>query len=846
MTISRTMAKKTLVAWTCTAILLFSFFGVTSSTSAAASLQATTTRYVAANGTDAGTCTSPAAPCRTIQYAVNQSVTGDRILVAQGTYTYNAGVDPCTFLLTRAVVCLLDKRLTILGGFSTSNWSTANPAANLTVIDGQNSVRGVAIVGFNTSTTFLNMEGFTIRNGRAQGPLYAGVSGGRGGGMWAVTSSVTLRDMIFRNNQAIGDNTSGAGGSADGGGLSIDSSPAGTSSLLQRVTFDGNQSLGGVGPQRGGVAFGALFVFASSVTVEDSTFTNNIARAGNSTGSGTSAGLNADALGGAIALEQGSATLSRIVASNNQVVGGNSSTTGGGAFGGAIFVEDVAAFTLNDSTISNNTTQAGNAATGGYGAGGGVLIFNSPATIDRVQLIANSVVGGSTTGGGGAGPAGGGGLLLWRSRTNVNPAVSVTNAIIADNSVALGSGAVPGGGGGGVQVQGLTATLTHTTIARNRLGPNLISGQGLLVLAAPGVSGSTANVNHSIIANHTEGGANAVAVLVQQGNTVNFNRGLFAGNNRNSNAGDGTAGTFNGLASMISAGSVQFVSPGSPNFNYHLQANSPARDQATGSSVGVDIDGQGRPENGISDLGADEYWSNVVVLARDTTGVFRPSNGIIFLKNSHSSGFADVGLNYGIPGDYPVVGDWNGDGTATIGVYRNGTFYLRNSNTIGFADIVFPFGAPGDQPIAGDWNGDGVDTIGVYRPSNGQFFLRNSNNTGNADISFFLGNVGDVGIAGDWNGDGKDTTGVFRPVNGIIFLKNTNTTGFADIGLNYGIPGDRPITGDWNNDGVDTIGVYRNGRFFLRNSNTIGFADIVFDLGNPGDMPIAGDWDGAP
>jgi hypothetical protein len=228
----------------------------------------------------------------------------------------------------------------------------------------------------------------------------------------------------------------------------------------------------------------------------------------------------------------------------------------------------------------------------------------------------------------------------------------------------------------------------------------------------------------------------------------------------------------------------------------------------------------------------------------DTTGVFRPSNGLLYLKNANSTGFADVAINYGTGGDYPIAGDWDGNGTATIGIYRNGLFYLRNSNTLGFADIVFAFGTPGDQPVAGDWNGDGVDTIGVYR--NGQFLLRNSNSAGTADMSFFLGNPGDVGIAGDWNGDGSDTTGVFRPSNGIIFLKNANTTGFADIALNYGLAGDMPVTGDWNNDGIDTIGVYRNAQFLLRNSNTIGFAEIVFGLGNPGDMPISGNWDGMP
>ena len=236
----------------------------------------------------------------------------------------------------------------------------------------------------------------------------------------------------------------------------------------------------------------------------------------------------------------------------------------------------------------------------------------------------------------------------------------------------------------------------------------------------------------------------------------------------------------------------------------------------------------------------------LAAIPRDTTGVFRPSNGLLYLKNGNTTGFADVSINYGLAGDYPVVGDWDGNGTATIGIYRNGNFLLRNSNTLGFADLVFAFGTPGDQPIAGDWNGDGVDTIGIYRPSTGQFLLRNSNSAGAPDKSFYLGNVGDLGIAGDWNGDGIDTTGVFRPSNGVIFLKNSNSTGVAEIALNYGLAGDKPITGDWNNDGIDTIGVYRNTQFLLRNSNTVGFADLVFNLGNPGDMPIAGDWDGLP
>jgi len=123
------------------------------------------TRYVASSGNDTGDCSSAASPCRTIQYAVNEASSGDTILVAQGMYTYNQAADPCTFLYDpgigkdgRAVVCIVDKVLTILGGYSISSWLKANPTSNLTVVDGQNLHRGVFLIGFSTTTASLDME----------------------------------------------------------------------------------------------------------------------------------------------------------------------------------------------------------------------------------------------------------------------------------------------------------------------------------------------------------------------------------------------------------------------------------------------------------------------------------------------------------------------------------------------------------------------------------------------------------------------------------------------------------------------------------------------------------------
>jgi hypothetical protein len=227
-----------------------------------------------------------------------------------------------------------------------------------------------------------------------------------------------------------------------------------------------------------------------------------------------------------------------------------------------------------------------------------------------------------------------------------------------------------------------------------------------------------------------------------------------------------------------------------------------------------------------------------------TPGQFRPSNGFVYIRNTNDTGIANAEFFYGTAGDVPVAGDWNGDGTDTIGIYRNGTFFLRNSNNSGFADIQFPFGAAGDIPIVGDWDGDGIDTVGIVRGNT--IFLRNSNTAGNADIQFNYGTSTDIFITGDWNGDGVDTIGCFRSTNGFVYIRNTNTTGIADFEFFYGQAGDKPVTGDWNGDGIDTIGIVRGNQWFLRNTNTSGFAEIQYFYGTDTDVPISGDWDGQP
>lgn len=576
------------------------------------------TRYVATTGADSGNCSSPDKPCRTIQYAVNQSFSGDTILVAQGVYT-DTSLDPCQFLRTRSVVCFVDKRLTIRGGYSATDWAEADPARNPTIIDGGSSHRGVAVVGYQTTDAHLEMTGFIIRNCRAEGPAYANdpTPISFGGGMLVLHASITLRDMVFRNNKVQGPSVgTGVGGPAYGAALYIYKPLSGAVSYIRGVTFEANESYGGNGADRGGIAFGALYIDNAKVIVEDSTFVGNIARAGSATGSGQGGNPpEADALGGGIGVQESNLTLRHVTIKDNQVIGGDAQEYGGGAYGGGIFVEDVVSDSfrvqvyISDSYVAGNIAVGGNGVEGGRAVGGGICATNSQITIERTQIISNSAIGGS---GSKAGLGSGGGIYTSALRENTGAHITFRNVVVGGNFVNQGNGETPrsDSGGGGVVIHGMSADIVHTTLAQNRLGPSLFLGQALLILPWPSLSlPATVTFQQGIIADHTAGASNAAAVVVEQGSTLTFEQGLFAGNLRNTNVGGNpvSPGTINGLSTVENAQSAGFISPGSPHHNYHLRLDSEARDRSTQTIISDDIDQESRPYGRGADFGADEY-----------------------------------------------------------------------------------------------------------------------------------------------------------------------------------------------------------------------------------------------
>jgi len=156
------------------------------------------------------------------------------------------------------------------------------------------------------------------------------------------------------------------------------------------------------------------------------------------------------------------------------------------------------------------------------------------------------------------------------------------------------------------------------------------------------------------------------------------------------------------------------------------------------------------------------------------------------------------------------VGDWDGNGTWTIGVVDpNGVWYLRNSNTPGAPDITpFAYGAGGWTPVAGRWNGASFG-IGVFDQTTGTWYLRNTPSPGAPDAGqFAYGGAGWQAVVGDWNNDGRTTIGVFDP-NGTWYLRNSNTGGGPEVALfAYGAGNWLPVAGDY--DGLPAIAAARS------------------------------------
>ena len=245
------------------------------------------------------------------------------------------------------------------------------------------------------------------------------------------------------------------------------------------------------------------------------------------------------------------------------------------------------------------------------------------------------------------------------------------------------------------------------------------------------------------------------------------------------------------------------------------------------------------------------YGHNSACLLPDTTqkGPYPARPAVLTgtswqMRNTLSSGGPNSVFDFGVGGDYPVVGDFSNAGVRTVGMVRNTRhgvignstleWYMRQVEGAGDPDLVVHFGQAGDIPIVGDWNGNGVHTIGVVRGN--RWLLKNSNRDGSADIDFTFGESGDVPVVGDWNGDGTTGIGVVRGDRWL--LRNSLSSGPPDYDFTFGSGIGYPVTGDWNGDGTAGIGWFESGTWSIRNALSSGAPDSVFVFGDSGGQPL--------
>jgi hypothetical protein len=219
------------------------------------------------------------------------------------------------------------------------------------------------------------------------------------------------------------------------------------------------------------------------------------------------------------------------------------------------------------------------------------------------------------------------------------------------------------------------------------------------------------------------------------------------------------------------------------------------------------------------------------------------------LGRSHTrreGSYEQASFDFGLVGDVPVPGDYNGDGVQDLAVFRDAagdwftqSIYVNNCSPMACAEQVH-FGLTGDIPAPGDFDGDGKTDRAVFRPSEGNWYILFSTG-GYTGLHF--GQNGDQPVTGDYDSDGKSDVAVIRRENGLITWYVLQSSNDQFVGLQFGLAADKAVPADYNGDGRTEVAVWRpsDGNWYLL-SNYADFSAVRW--GADGDLPTPADYDG--
>ena len=258
--------------------------------------------------------------------------------------------------------------------------------------------RGGGVYAESTATGF-SLDGVTVTGNKAGGEAGANAGDGIGGGIYSDRDLSVTGGSVSMNHAG---NSGGATGS--GGGIAI-SAPAGPSDLtLEDTTV--NNNIAGVFLGAGGSGGGVQMIGAGTLTVTDSTVSNN------NTYQGPGGGVYRESL----TPTSGEDSISRSTIAGNSATGGGgihirddntplaisqSTLSTNGATGGVADGGGGGIYTESDLTVSNSTVANNNATQPGGPMGGGIRTSSDPGDAPTLALDQVTMAGNATSGAGG-------------------------------------------------------------------------------------------------------------------------------------------------------------------------------------------------------------------------------------------------------------------------------------------------------------------------------------------------------------------------------------------------------------------------------------------------------------